>query len=112
MKIYSYLKHLRTKRQQFEYDKWKLLFSLKFRPRNWYARVHFDGRIYQLTNQTEKMIVWIANAEWGLYFNIEDRKYGGVNIWGNYIPWRREVLKHGIRASQSSLINKEGFVNK
>src|SRR6266849_7547232 len=95
-KISSYLKH---RNDRFEYDKWKLLVSLRFRPRNWSGIVHYNGRIYQLTNKTENMLVWIANKEWGLHFSVEGRKYGEpINIWGWWVPWRREVLKHALRA--------------
>lgn len=53
------------------------------------------------------MEVWIINKEWGLHFSVEGRTYGGVNIWGWWVPWRREVLKHALRAEQCSLVNKE-----
>src|SRR6266705_5395874 len=96
-KISSYLKRHKAERQQFEYDKWKLLFSLRFHPRNWDCLVHGTDKIYQLTNDTEKMLVWIANKEWGLHFAVEGREYGEpINIWGWWVPWRREVLKHAL----------------
>jgi len=53
------------------------------------------------------MEVWIANHEWGLHFKIKDKTYGGINIWGGLVPWRREVLKHALRAEKSPWINKE-----
>lgn len=110
MKIFSYLKHQKTKRDQFEYDKWKLLVSLRFRPRNWGCLVHPNGRIYQLTNNNENMLVWIANNEWGLHFAVEGRVYGKpLNIWGWLVPWRREVLKHALRATKCPWIIKENL---
>jgi len=55
------------------------------------------------------MLIWIANKEWGLYFTVEGRKYGNpINIHGRFVPWRREVLKHGLRASKSPWINRVG----
>ncbi len=110
MKISLFLKRRKAERQQFEYDKWKLLFSLRFRPRNWKGLVHHNGKIYQLTNETEKMLVWIANKEWGLHFSVEGRNHGEpINIWGRWVPWRREVLKHALRAVNSPWINRQEF---
>src|SRR5258708_5396145 len=101
MKIYSYLKRQKANRDRFEYDKWKLIVSLRFRPRNWGGLVHANGRIYRLENKIEHMEVWIANKEWDLHFSVEGRKYGkSINIHGWWVPWRREVLKHALRAEQ------------
>src|SRR5882672_11206114 len=108
MKIYSYLKHRKAERERFTYDKWKLIVSLRLRPRNWGGIVHRDGRILRLTNCTENMQVWIANEEYGLHFSVEGRTYGETgNIWGHWIPWRREILKHGLRAAKCPWINRE-----
>src|ERR1700744_1674686 len=69
MKISSYLEHRARARQ----DYYKVLVSLRYRPRNW--RWHWP---FVMENHREKMCVWVANSVYGIDFTINGKKYWGV----------------------------------
>jgi len=55
------------------------------------------------------MEIWMANSMYGLDFDIENRHYRNLNIFGYLIPWRRKLYKAGIEAILNPWVEKYGI---
>lgn len=90
-KISSYFVRRKAEREQFKYDLYKVMVSLKGRPHNWLFKVP-----YKIVNEAEDMEIWVGNSYYGLSFDIKGRHYGGMHylIGGEFlVPWRRKLYK-------------------
>ena len=97
----------------FESDLFKLETSIRFRPNNW-VRWDINGKTFELENKTERMLLWLANDTWELYFTVNGRSYGGIHggtDWfrGRHIKWRRKLYKLGMKAVETKWIRNGPF---
>lgn len=54
---------------------------------------------YRITNDEERVEVWVANGIWGMHVSVGPRTYGGVMVsphvwypWG-YYNWRYRIIE-------------------
>lgn len=98
MKTFSFLGRLIERRKQFRRDCWHLRVSLCLRPKNWHAYRHPDFKFMRLTNEVEDMELWIGNSKWGLHFMVRGQTYGGLTVFGGFVPWRISMYRAAMAA--------------
>ena len=88
---------------QLKIDMAKVIFSLNCRPQNWMKSLT-EG--FGIHNHEDNMSVWTASSYWGLHFWCEGRYYGGINLLGRFVPWRRKMYKIGMAAQKAPHIKE------